>query len=42
MSLFACFFDIVDHQHSLVVYKGADVMRKKMLKEIQTDEVPWW
>ena len=40
MSLFARFFDIVYRQHSLVVYIGADVKRKKMLKEIRTDEVP--
>ena len=39
---FARFFDIVECQHSLVVYIGADVMCKKMLKEIRADEVPRW
>ena len=39
---FARLFDIVECQHSLVVYIGANVMGKKMLKGIQTDEVPRW
>ena len=39
---FARFFDIFEFQHSHVVYIGADVMRKKMLKGIRTDEVPRW
>ena len=39
---FVRFFDIVECQHSLVVYIGADVMRRKMLKGIRTDEVPRW
>ena len=39
---FARFFDIVDCQHSLVAYIGADFMHKKMRKEIRTDEVSRW